>query len=136
MEDILAEYPQARLISASTRRYAKHDPETCVAGQTWQFGQFELKAIYPISRVKRAKNEDSCIILVKIDRFSLLFTGDTTSAKESLFAHQIGQVDFLQIPHHGSKTSSSYTLLAQTNRKLLLFLQDDGILGKCLISKY
>ncbi|WGE65968.1 DNA internalization-related competence protein ComEC/Rec2 [Actinobacillus equuli] len=120
VEDILAEYPQARLISASTRRYAKHDPETCVAGQTWQFGQFELKAIYPISRVKRAKNEDSCIILVKIDRFSLLFTGDTTSAKESLFAHQIGQVDFLQIPHHGSKTSSSYTLLAQTKPQIAI----------------
>lgn len=111
--DILSEYPQARLISTSYRAYAKHYPESCIVGQIWQFGEFELKAIYPHSRVKRSKNEDSCIILVKIDRFSLLFTGDTTSAQERLFAHQLGQVDFLQIPHHGSKTSSSYTLLTQ-----------------------
>ncbi|WP_150538777.1 DNA internalization-related competence protein ComEC/Rec2 [Actinobacillus vicugnae] len=116
--DILNAYPKARLISPSEKSYAKRYPEACIAGNTWQFGEFELEAIYPTSKVSRAKNEDSCIILVKIDRLSLLFTGDTTALQEHKFAHQIGQVDFLQVPHHGSKTSSSHTLLAQVKPKI------------------
>lgn len=115
---LLQHFPQARLISSSQKRYGKHSPEVCLAGQKWQFGVFHLTALFPSQSVSQAKNQDSCILLVEIDRLRLLLTGDTGVEQERQWAASAEQVDFLQVPHHGSKTSSSETLLQATQPKV------------------
>ncbi|MDP8080087.1 DNA internalization-related competence protein ComEC/Rec2 [Phocoenobacter skyensis] len=118
--DILNEYPKARLISSSYRQYAHRKAETCVQGKQWQFGDFRLQSYYPIAVTLRAKNANSCVILVTIKKFKILLTGDITYSKEPDFAPQIGKIDFLQVPHHGSKTSTSQLLLSNTMPKFAM----------------
>lgn len=120
VRDLLQHYPDAKLISPSRISYGAQQIESCQAGKQWHWGKFELSAIYPNQLVQRAKNEDSCIILVKFDRLRWLWTGDTTVAQEQQFAAQVGKLDFLQLGHHGSKTSTSETLLAQTKPSLAI----------------
>ncbi|MDG6882473.1 ComEC family competence protein [Phocoenobacter uteri] len=121
--DILKAYPKARLISSSQQKYADRQPEICIEGKQWQFGDFHLQSYYPKpsqAGVFRSKNANSCVILVKIYDFRLLLTGDITQKQEPYFAPKIGKIDFLQVPHHGSKTSTSYTLLNYTQPKFVM----------------
>ncbi|MFA9487596.1 MULTISPECIES: DNA internalization-related competence protein ComEC/Rec2 [unclassified Mannheimia] len=110
--DLLSAYPNARLISSSKVRYRNVAPEPCIQGKSWQFGEWHLSAFYPSQIVERAKNHDSCIILAKNDRLQILLTGDSGIEQERRFAPNIRKIDFLQVGHHGSKSSTSETLLA------------------------
>ncbi|MDP8036267.1 DNA internalization-related competence protein ComEC/Rec2 [Pasteurella atlantica] len=118
--DILKAYPKARLISSSNRKYANRQTEPCIQGKQWQFGKFHLQVYYPKAVTFKAKNANSCVILVKIQNFKILLTGDITQNEEPYFSQKIGRVDFLQVPHHGSKTSTSYTLLNYTKPKFAM----------------
>lgn len=114
VEDLLKTFPEAAFYSSGQTAYAGRTPEPCIAGKHWQFGEFNLTAIFPEQTAKRAENQHSCVLLVEIDRLKLLFTGDTGVEQERLFAHQVGKIDFLQAGHHGSKTSTGETLLSIT----------------------
>ncbi|MEG9475668.1 DNA internalization-related competence protein ComEC/Rec2 [Mannheimia indoligenes] len=118
--DLLSAYPNARLISSSKVRYHNVEPEPCIQGKSWQFGKWYLSAIYPIHLVERAKNHDSCVILAKNDRLQILLTGDSGTEQERQFAPNVGKIDFLQVGHHGSKSSTSETLLVLTEPKYAL----------------
>lgn len=120
VEDLLNNYPNAKLISSSFKPYANVHPEACIQGKTWRFGRLEFEAVYPKARVTRAQNADSCIILAKFDRFQMLLTGDTGMEQERKIAELLNGIDFLQVAHHGSKTSSSHTLLAKSKPKLAI----------------
>lgn len=116
--ELLNAFPTARLVSSSKVRYQEREPEPCIQGKGWQLGEWQLLAVYPTETVERAKNHDSCVILAKNDRLSLLLTGDSGVEQERQFAQKVGKVDFLQVGHHGSKTSTSETLLATTQPNL------------------
>ncbi|VEG83723.1 recombination protein 2 [[Haemophilus] ducreyi] len=118
--DLLAAYPNARLISSSAMPYANKMPEACIAGKQWQFNQLIFRAIYPTKLTTRSKNADSCIIIVDIDRFRILLTGDATAQQERTITPSLTRIDFLQVPHHGSKTSSSQALLAKIKPHLAI----------------
>ncbi|AUI67150.1 MULTISPECIES: DNA internalization-related competence protein ComEC/Rec2 [Glaesserella] len=111
---LLQAYPKARLILSGKNQYNENIAEPCIAGNQWQFGKFKLEAIYPMQLVERAKNEHSCVLLVSIGQYKLLLTGDSGVAEERQYVQQVGKIDFLQVGHHGSKTSTSQTLLAHT----------------------
>jgi competence protein ComEC len=70
------------------------------------------------SKVKgtKQKNDDSCVLLIS-DRAgsSVLLTGDISSKLERKLMANYPQldVDILQVPHHGSKTSSSQAFIKQ-----------------------
>lgn len=114
IQPLLAHYPQAELIVSGENRYSAQRSSACKAGQTWRWGQLQLTALFPPQVVKKAKNEHSCVLVASIGQFRILLTGDSGGAQERDFAAKVGKVDFLQVGHHGSKTSTSYTLLAQT----------------------
>lgn len=118
--DLLSAFPNAQLFSAGQQHYQEKTPQPCIAGQQWQYGEFHLSAVYPFSQTARAKNQDSCILLVKINRFKGVLTGDTGSEQEKLFAKQLGNVDLLQIAHHGSKTSTTALLLETLRPKMAI----------------
>ncbi|WP_373766473.1 DNA internalization-related competence protein ComEC/Rec2 [Glaesserella sp.] len=111
---LLTHYPQAKLMLSGQNSDNHHAFEPCVAGKWWQFGEIEVRAVYPNQTVPHAKNEDSCVLLVEIGQSRVLFTGDSGVAEERQYARQIGTIDFLQVGHHGSQTSTSQTLLAHT----------------------
>lgn len=59
---------------------------------------------------KMAGNDDSCVIRIDDGKYSLLLTGDAEKRTEAqLVRHQrpLLSATVLQVPHHGSKTSST-----------------------------
>ena len=73
----------------------------------WEGVKFEFLAI---AKHIRKRNNDSCVLLVKSPQHSILLTGDIESGAEKYLLENHAKnlrADFLLVPHHGSKTSSS-----------------------------
>jgi competence protein ComEC len=75
----------------------------------------------------QAKNEQNldlngfCLVqLFTYGNFTLLLTGDAGSLVEDKVAAQVGKVDVLKVPHHGSKTGMSDYFLNQINPSLAI----------------
>ncbi|TYK64739.1 DNA internalization-related competence protein ComEC/Rec2 [Colwellia echini] len=93
----------------------------------WQGLNFDI--LWPLSvnisdnenrRVKQ-KNDDSCVILISDEKGRNLFlTGDISAKVELqlLTLYPKLTADILQVPHHGSKTSSSQAFLTQLSPQL------------------
>ncbi|GAW96982.1 MULTISPECIES: DNA internalization-related competence protein ComEC/Rec2 [Colwellia] len=102
---------------------------------TWQGLAFDiLWPLTPISsadgaskvgkkNIGRQKNDDSCVILITDSTGNkLLLTGDISAKVERQLLKLYPQlsVDILQVPHHGSKTSSSQAFLRQLSPQIAL----------------
>lgn len=82
----------------------------CVRGQQWQWGRLRFTALWPLALPVAGHNNDSCVVRVDDGQVSLLLTGDLEQAGErKLAALEKGQLQatLLQVPHHGSRTSST-----------------------------
>lgn len=118
LPSLLRQFPTSHLISSGQNHLNHSFFEFCEKGKKWQFGQLTLSAIFPEQAVKRAKNANSCVLLVEIGKFRVLLTGDVGSEQERQFVDLLGKVDILQVGHHGSNTSTSHTLLAHIQPKV------------------
>lgn len=76
--------------------------------------------MYPLALETRDENANSLIFKVEVNGISYLFTGDIGIEEEKILYDTYGSipVDVLKIPHHGSKNSTSYTLLHATSPKV------------------
>lgn len=69
-----------------------------------------------VGKKLKDKNEGSVIIKVTYGETTLLLTGDLPTAVEyELLSKQFGEIDVLQIPHHGSVYSTSPAFLKKIN---------------------
>ncbi len=123
---------------------SKRTVESCYRGGTfnWQGLTFEilspaqlspllpqLKQVADIQisepakepKVTKQKNDDSCVVLISGENGrKVLLTGDISSKIERKLLTNYPQlkVDVLQVPHHGSKTSSSQAFIKQLSPQL------------------
>lgn len=118
---LLKVFPSLSLIQASTVFYQTQNIDLCYRGKTWYWQGLTLRALSPPQPVTRAKNQDSCVLLVDDGRYQILLTGDADIAAEREFIHHISEpIDILQVGHHGSQTSTSELLLGRTTPKVAL----------------
>ncbi|MDO5053921.1 MAG: DNA internalization-related competence protein ComEC/Rec2 [Pasteurella oralis] len=117
---ILRQYPNVELTTASTQNYGKIDRTFCLSGQEWDWQGLKIIALSPHRIVTRAKNTDSCVLLISDGYNKVLLTGDADMASENQFISQLGKIDVLQVGHHGSKTSTGHTLLQKTQPQIAL----------------
>nr|WP_261108424.1 ComEC family protein [Serratia liquefaciens] len=106
LEELQQAFPLATV--RSPRLGAGHLP--CVAGESWQWQSLQFQVLWPPKAVKTAGNDDSCVIRIDDGKYSLLLTGDAEKRSEAqLVRHQrhLLRATILQVPHHGSKTSST-----------------------------
>ena len=95
----------------------------CVRGQDWEWDGVEFDVIWPLENGNYQGNSGSCVVRVRSRYGSLLITGDIEKIAEVQIARDFGSeidVDVLQAPHHGSKTSSTTFLLDHATPKLAL----------------
>ncbi|EOI5727320.1 ComEC family protein [Cronobacter malonaticus] len=105
----------------SSLHWAGHIP--CIKGAHWRWQGLMFTVHWPPKDYKEQGNNRSCIVKVDDGEHSVLLTGDIeASAELAMLKNQWQQIqaDILQVPHHGSRTSSTPTLLSVVNGKAAL----------------
>jgi competence protein ComEC len=104
-------YPQIWLRSAAIQTGAW----PCRAGEHWRWQGLYFEVLWPPKLVPRAYNRDSCTLRVSDGQHQVLLTGDLERSAEWRLVREKPQqltATVLLVPHHGSRTSSSETLLS------------------------
>ena len=104
--------PVARIISGEPQRHADGlNAEPCESGAQWQWNgvRFTLWQW----QAARESNQLSCVLLVEANGERLLLTGDIDQAAEQALLRSGTEVQaqWLLLPHHGSRSSSSESFL-------------------------
>ena len=124
---VLAMQPQAALLSSLEDGHALQQlrPSTrCVAGQRWVWDGISFELLHPAAEDYESTgkpNALSCVLRISSGARAALLAGDIELAQEqSLSTRAALRADFLLVPHHGSKTSSSAGFLDAVQPRVAL----------------
>ncbi|MTD40526.1 DNA internalization-related competence protein ComEC/Rec2 [Erwinia sp. CPCC 100877] len=99
------------------------DHMPCWQGMRWRWQALDFSVHWPPRGWRGVGNNRSCVVKISDGRHSILLTGDIEKAAEQAMVRSQGdalRADVLQVPHHGSRTSSSPVLLRQVNPELAI----------------
>ncbi len=119
---VLAMQAQAQLVSSIEDSHELQNirpSSRCVAGQRWRWDGVDFEVLHPRAAdydVINKSNAMSCVLRVSNGAQTALLAGDLEAAQESRLVNDPAsqaklKADFLLVPHHGSKTSSSAVFL-------------------------
>lgn len=100
LDALLSRYPNTKVVGGST--------SVCAKGFKQSFDKVLIEAIWPLQGVHE-DNDDSCVLRLSSSYGVALLTGDISRKVEAKLVTQQADLaaDWLLVPHHGSKTSSS-----------------------------
>ncbi|MEE8302867.1 MAG: DNA internalization-related competence protein ComEC/Rec2, partial [Candidatus Tectomicrobia bacterium] len=115
------------LLDLSNRRNTQH--HTALDGpRRWQWGELVLTVLSPPSMSEHdrlswqppTENDRSLVLRLQYGNVRILLTGDIQHATEQwLVRHRVDlRADILQIPHHGSKTSTSIDFIQRVRPRV------------------
>jgi competence protein ComEC len=80
----------------------------CTAGMRWFWNGVRFSVLHPARSATVKGNDASCVLLVEAGDNKALLSGDIESATEAQLVRTrvLPAVDFVTVPHHGSRTSS------------------------------
>ncbi|MBI2786109.1 MAG: DNA internalization-related competence protein ComEC/Rec2 [Legionella longbeachae] len=88
----------------------------------WQWDGVHFRFL-PIKKKFKNKNNNSCILQLSSNAGRILLTGDIEQTAEDYLVKTYGSMlasDVLIVPHHGSKTSSSYRFLLEISPRFAI----------------
>ena len=99
-----------------------HAQQACMAGDRWTWDGAEFRVLHPRRNTRWRGNNASCVLEVTVGTHRLLLTGDIESPVEKLLAHRdrLRAADVVFVPHHGSRTSSTDSLVRATRPEIAL----------------
>ncbi|MEH6605814.1 MAG: DNA internalization-related competence protein ComEC/Rec2, partial [Pseudomonadales bacterium] len=106
---VLSHFPVG-LAYAPVQRLPEASWQLCRAGMRWQWDGVEFEFLSPDLTVESKRNNRSCVLAIKTADTQFLLSGDIERKVERrlLATHADAlRSNILQVPHHGSKTSSS-----------------------------
>jgi competence protein ComEC len=120
---VIAATNPTTLLTSVPKRF-KH-AQVCQAGQSWQWDGVTFSMLYPDKKHLHLGNNSSCVLQITTkNNHNILLTGDIEKISESFLVNKYGsrlQSHFLQVPHHGSKTSSSPRFIHQVDPQVVLY---------------
>lgn len=105
---------------------AQLQAESCESGRQWTWDEVDFQLWHwPLAG---DSNQNSCVLLIEANGERLLLSGDIDAAAErALLASPLAvPTDWLQAPHHGSRSSSSNALLDALQPKGALISRGQG----------
>lgn len=97
----------------------------CRAGDRWRWDDVEFDILHPPASMPGAKplkgNDRSCVVRIRAGGAVILLPGDIERTVEYALHDQLAPVDILLAPHHGSRTSSTATFVAQVRPHYVVF---------------
>ncbi|MBW9464330.1 ComEC family protein [Kluyvera sp. EC_51] len=103
-------WPQAWI--KSPLGWAGH--QLCARGERWQWQGLTFQALWPLPGQSSKGNNGSCVVRVDDGKNSILLTGDIELSAEMAMISRFWQSfasTIIQVPHHGSSTSSGMALI-------------------------
>ncbi|WP_368543392.1 ComEC family protein [Enterobacter soli] len=101
--------------------WAGHLP--CFRGQQWQWQGLTFSVHWPPPEQSLTGNNRSCVVKIDDGEQSVLLTGDIEAKAElAMVSHRWRHLrsTLIQVPHHGSNTSSSLPLVQRAEGKIAL----------------
>lgn len=105
----------------SPLRWAGHLP--CFRGQKWQWQGLTFTVHWPREEDIAKGNNRSCVVKIDDGEQSVLLTGDIEAqAEQAMLSHRWRYLrsTLIQVPHHGSNTSSSLPLVQRAEGEIAL----------------
>jgi competence protein ComEC len=105
----------------SPLRQAGHRP--CFRGQRWKWQGLSFTVHWPPENYPAQGNNRSCVVKVDDGEQSVLLTGDIEAqAEQAMLSHYWRYLTstLIQVPHHGSNTSSSLPLVQRGEGQIAL----------------
>ena len=95
----------------------------CHRGQSWRWQTLTFQPLWPARPQQESGNNQSCVIMVTDGKWRVLLTGDLEAPAELQLVRHYGKAlraEVIQVPHHGSATSSSPPLLRRVSGRVAL----------------
>jgi competence protein ComEC len=116
---VLAAQPKAELLSSLEDAHelqALRRSKRCMAGQAWDWDGVHFEVLHPSTEdygKARRSNALSCVLRIGNGGQTVLLAGDIEKAQEARLVLESAalRADWLLVPHHGSKTSSTAAFL-------------------------
>lgn len=95
----------------------------CQRGGRWRWDGVDFQWLHPGVTLLEGDNNTSCVLRISAGGHSFLLTGDIEAPAEAELVNsaELGPVDVVVAPHHGSKTSSSAAFVAQTSPHWIIY---------------
>ena len=119
---VLDAFPGIPVESGEPERMAVESTQ-CLAGESWNWNGVAFRVVHPTQPLSERNNDRCCVLEVRSGDNALVLTGDITAAVETQVANALAPSApnlVLQVPHHGSKTSSSVEFLTALHPVLAL----------------
>jgi competence protein ComEC len=112
-----------RILTSVPEQIGHPKVEHCVEGMGWHWDGVEFELLHPTTQQGGEGNDQSCVLSLRGPGGSTLITGDIESDAERRLLETYGgrlASDIMQIPHHGSLTSSSLDFVEAVNPRIAL----------------
>jgi competence protein ComEC len=95
----------------------------CVRGMSWRWEGVDFRVLHPVTADGRRDNPASCVLRIEAAGRVVLLTGDIDASVETLLLRSGSaelRADLVQVPHHGSRSSSGAGFVAAVSPRWAL----------------